>query len=86
MKKEEDDNEEEVVSSDQAIHVTVKMYEVNGKTMYKCTECGKDFSKTCTFARHAMQHSKMYPYQCGICDMKCGDMRILLHFDRIFRG
>lgn len=83
MKKEEDDNEEEVVSSDQAIHVTVKMYEVNGKTMYKCTECGKDFSKTCTFARHAMQHSKMYPYQCGICDMKCGDMRILLrHLDQ----
>ena len=83
MNKEEDDNEEEVVSSDQAIHVTVKMYEVNGKTMYKCTECGKDFSKTCTFARHAMQHSKMYPYQCGICDMKCGDMRILLrHLDQ----
>ncbi|XP_076080783.1 uncharacterized protein LOC143051758 [Mytilus galloprovincialis] len=70
-------------SSDQAIHVTVKMYEVNGKTIYRCTECNKEFSKTCTFARHAMLHSKMYPYQCGICDMKCGDMRILLrHLDQ----
>lgn len=81
--KAEGEEEEVDDASNQAIHVTVKMYEYNGKTMYKCTECGKSFTKTCTFARHAMLHSKMYPYQCGICDMKCGDMRILLrHLDQ----
>ena len=62
--------------------LSVKTVVVDGKTMYKCNKCSKSFSKSCTFAKHAMIHAKLYPYRCGICNMKYRDMRVLLrHLD-----
>ncbi|KAK3095471.1 hypothetical protein FSP39_015082 [Pinctada imbricata] len=68
--------------SDSEYQVSVKTVNIDGKTMYKCDKCNKTFSKSCTFARHAMIHAKLYPYRCGICNLKYKDMRVLLkHLD-----
>ncbi|XP_062585321.1 uncharacterized protein LOC134246986 [Saccostrea cucullata] len=64
------------------VKISVKTFQVNGKTMYRCTKCNRVFSKSCTLSRHALVHTQLFPYLCGICDSEFRDMRVLLkHLD-----
>lgn len=69
-------------SSTSDVKISVKTFQVNGKTMYRCTKCNRVFSKSCTLSRHALVHTQLFPYLCGICDSEFRDMRVLLkHLD-----
>lgn len=64
------------------VKISVKTFQVNGKMMYRCTKCNRVFSKSCTLSRHALVHTQLFPYLCGICDSEFRDMRVLLkHLD-----
>lgn len=76
----ESDPPKQKCSSD--VKISVKTFQVNGKTMFRCTKCNRVFSKSCTLSRHALVHTQLFPYLCGICDSKFRDMRVLLkHLD-----